>query len=246
MPVSRMRPVRAGRRTEALPGPYRASEQTTLTLDLAGGPESLWVTFGNKVRNSTRRAERDGLKLDVSRDLAHLNTFHAIYSRAMTERRANVRALPFFRAIFDVFGEDARLYSVVADGRNCGAMVVVATGGQASYLFGAFDEQGRHLGAATLLLWNVARDQASEGVRSLDLGPSKPDSGTFVFKRRLGGVPQTLHYVDVVRPAQSDSLSEPSAGVAPALGRLDRTIERLPFALRVQVRTWLGRTGRLL
>ncbi len=231
---------------EALPGPYRASEQTTLTLDLAGGPESLWVTFGNKVRNSTRRAERDGLKLDVSRDLAHLNTFHEIYSRAMTERRANVRALPFFRAIFDVFGEDARLYSVVADGRNCGAMVVVATGGQASYLFGAFDEQGRHLGAATLLLWNVARDQASEGVRSLDLGPSKPDSGTFVFKRRLGGVPQTLHYVDVVRPAQSDSLSEPSAGVAPALGRLDRTIERLPFALRVQVRTWLGRTGRLL
>ena len=81
---------------EALPGPYRASEQTTLTLDLAGGPESLWVTFGNKVRNSTRRAERDGLKLDVSRDLAHLNTFHEIYSRAMTERRANVRALPFF------------------------------------------------------------------------------------------------------------------------------------------------------
>ena len=217
---------------------------TTLALNLASGPDSLWAGFGNKVRNTIRKAERDGL--EVSRDLTHLSTFHAIYARAMTDRHANVRALPFFRAIFDVFGGDARLYSAVAGGRSCGAMVVVATGDCAAYPFGAFDEQGRHTGANTLLLWRVARELAGEGVGSLDLGPSKPDSGSYRFKRHVGGVPQTLHYVDLLRPAQSDSVSAPAVGAHPALGRLDRTIARLPFALRVHVRTWLGRTGRLL
>jgi hypothetical protein len=229
---------------EALPGPYRASTQTTLTLDLEGGAESLWDGFGNKVRNTIRRAERNGL--EVSRDLAHLSGFHAIYARTMTERRASVRALPFFRAIFDVFGGDARLYSAIAAGRSCGAMLVVSTGGYAAYPFGAFDEQGRHQGANTLLLWHVARDLAGERISSLDLGPSKPDSGAFRFKLHVGGVPQTLHYIDLLRPAQSASASDTPARQPAAPGPLDRTIEQLPFALRVQVRTWLGRTGRLL
>lgn len=229
---------------EELPGPYCANAQTTLTLDLKRGSESLWDGFGNKVRNTIRRAER--VELEVSRDLAHLNTFHDIYARAMTERRANVRALPFFRAIFDVFSGDARLYSAVAKGRSCGAMVVVSTGGYAAYLFGAFDGQGRQRGANTLLLWHVARDLVGQGVCSLDLGPSKPNSGAFQFKLHLGGLPQTLHYVDLLRPAQSASASETSAGQRPAHGLLDRAIEQMPFPLRVQVRTWLGRTGRLL
>ena len=233
-----------GGASEVLPGAYRASAQTTLTLDLENGSESLWDGFGNKVRNTIRKAERDGL--EVSRDLAHLSAFHAIYARAMTERRANVRGLPFFRAIFDVFSGDARLYSAVVGGRTCGAMVVVSVGGYAAYPFGAFDVEGRHRGANTLLLWHVARDLIGEGVRSLDLGPSKPNSGAFHFKLHLGGVPQTLHYVDLFRQAQPVSASAISAGPPSAPGPLDRTIEQLPFVLRVQVRTWLGRTGRLL
>ncbi len=204
---------------EALPGPYRSSVHTTLNLDLACSADSLWAGFGNKVRNTIRRAERDGLQ--VSEDPALLRPFHAMYARTMTERHANVRGLPFFHAIFDVFGRDARLYSALVNGRPCGAMVVVSTGPYAAYLFGAFDEQGRRLGANTLLLWHVARQLMHEDVVSLDLGPSKPDSGAYRFKLHLGGVPQTLHYVDLLRPAQSTSPPEPSAPLAPVLSRLD-------------------------
>lgn len=228
----------------ALPGPYRESVQTTLNLDLGGGVESLWAGFGNKVRNTIRRAERSGLQ--VSRDLARLSDFHTNYARTMIERHANVRELAFFRAIFEVFGREARLYSALADGRACGAMVVVSTGGYAAYLFGAFDEQGRHMGANTMLLWHVTRELIGEGVVSLDLGPSKPDSGAYRFKLHMGGVPQKLHYVDLLHPAQSAAATESSTPVTPVLSRLDRTIGHLPFALRKQVRTWLGRTGRLL
>ena len=39
-------------------------------------------------------------------------------------------------------------------------MVIVATGDCAAYPFGALDEQGRHTGADTLLLWHVARELA--------------------------------------------------------------------------------------
>ena len=229
---------------EAIPGPYRESVQTTLNLDLGGGVESLWAGFGNKVRNTIRRAERSGLQ--VSHDLGHLSDFHAIYARAMTDRHANVRELGFFRAIFEVFGHEARLYTALADGRACGAMVVVSVGGYAAYLFGAFDEQGRHMSANTMLLWHVTRELIGEGVVSLDLGPSKPDSGAYRFKRHIGGVPQKLHYVDLLHPPQSAAAADSSTPVTAVLSPLDRTIGHLPFALRKPVRTWLGRTGRLL
>ena len=201
---------------EGLPGSYRANTQTTLTLNLEGGSESLWNGFGNKVRNTIRKAERDGL--EVSRDLAYLSTFHAIYARTMTERRANVRALSFFRAIFDVFGVDARLYSAVAGGRTAERWSSSPLAATRPTHLERSTLRAAHQGANTLLLWHVVRDLAGEEVRSLDLGPSKPSSGAFRFKLHLGGVPQTLHYVDLLRPAQSASASDASAAATSYAG----------------------------
>jgi CelD/BcsL family acetyltransferase involved in cellulose biosynthesis len=240
-----------GGASHPLPEDYRTSLRFALTLDLAEDPQQIWTGFRDKVRNTIRKGERSGVT--VSRDAAHLNAFQAIHARTMTERRANVRPLDFFRTLFAVFGSDARLYSALADGRVCGAMVVVVVGDRAVYSFGAFDEHGRRFGANSLLLWHIARELAGEGVRSFDLGPSAQGSGAYRFKLHMGGQPQTLHYADLLHAkapcregdvaaqalAQSTALPKP-------LGRLDRMIECLPFAWRVRARTWLGRRGRLL
>ena len=229
---------------EGLPGPYRASTQTTLTLDLKGGSESLWNGFGNKVRNTIRKAERDGL--EVSRDLAYLSTFpcnlRSRHDRTSGQRAGAVVLSRHLRRL-------QRRCSAVQRGR--GRPELRSDGRRLCWrLCGlpiwSVRRSGPPRGANTLLLWHVARDLAGEGVCSLDLGPSKPNSGAFRFKLHLGGVPQTLHYVDLLRPAQSVPASAASAGQPPTPGPLDRTIEHLPFPLRVQVRTWLGRTGRLL
>src|SRR5262249_18461919 len=129
----------------------------------------------------------------------------------------------------------------------CGAMIVITVAGHAAYPFGAFDDEGRRLGANSLLMWQVAQDLASEGVGDLDLGPSALGSGAYRFKSHMGGGPQTLHYVDLVQRGPTGNVAAPSVPRASAsLGRLDRVIESLPFALRMRARMWLGGTGRLL
>jgi len=224
---------------------YRESIRHALLLDLNVSAQSLWSGFRDKVRNTIRRAERAGLT--VSRDAGHLDAFHALYARAMTERGVNVRSRKFFHSLFSVFGTDARLYSALSGGRLCGAMVVIAAGGQSVYPYGAFDDDGHRLGANSLLLWHVARDLAADGVWSLDLGPSAPGSGSFRFKTHVGGVPQELHYVELLQArAVPGEGGMPQPRAAPSSGRLDRVIGYLPMAIRIQAHTWLGYTGRLL
>ncbi len=226
-------------------GDFRQRERTTFSLDLSGGADALWRGFRDKVRNTIRKGEREGLA--AVRDPAMLPAFHAIYARAMTEKQVNVRSLGFFRALFSTFGDAARLHTALDGGRPCGAMLVVADASGAAYPFGAFDARGRILAANSFLLWDVVRVLVEEHVPRIDLGPSSPGSGAFKFKTNLGAHPRTLHYADLMasglsaNPATAKALS-PSAGQ----GRLDRALGILPVALQVHARTWLGRHGRLL
>lgn len=226
-------------------GGFRLRERTTFSLDLSDGADILWRGFRDKVRNTIRKGEREGLV--AVRDPALLPAFHAIYARAMAEKQVNVRSLDFFRALFSTFGDAARLHTALDDGRPCGAMVVVAHESGASYPFGAFDARGRVLAANSFLLWDVVRTLAGEGVPRIDLGPSSPGSGAFKFKSNLGARPQTLYYRDLMSPGQdADRASLRSRPSVAGRGRLDRLIAKLPFALQVHARTWLGRRGRLL
>lgn len=224
-------------------GDFRRRERTTFSLDLSAGADALWRGFRDKVRNTIRKGEREGLV--AVRDPTLLPEFHAIYARAMTEKQVNVRSLGFFRALFSIFGDSARLHTALDGGRPCGAMVVVADASGAAYPFGAFDARGRVLAANSFLLWDVVRALVDAGVPRIDLGPSSPGSGAFKFKSNLGASPRTLHYGNLMAsggPADAAAAKPAQAG----RGRLDRAIGMLPMALQVHARTWLGRRGRLL
>jgi hypothetical protein len=226
-------------------GDFRPRDRTTFSLDLSGGADILWRGFRDKVRNTIRKGEREGLV--AVRDPALLPAFHAIYARAMAEKQVNVRSLDFFRALFSTFGDAARLHTALDGGRPCGAMVVVAHASGAAYPFGAFDARGRVLAANSFLLWDVVRVLAGEGVPRIDLGPSSPGSGAFKFKSNLGARPQTLYYRDLMSPGHAaDRTLLQARPAAAGRGRLDHFIAKLPFALQVRARTWLGRRGRLL
>jgi len=225
-------------------GAYRESVRHAVRLGLGNGAQSLWDGFRDKTRNTIRRAERAGMT--VSNDSAHLGAFHMLYARAMTERSVNARTFKFFRALFSIFGSDARLYSALAGRQLCGAMVIVTVGGHSAYPYGAFDDVGHRLGANSLLLWHAAQDLAAEGVQGLDLGPSAPGSGSYRFKVHMGGMPQELHYVELLQPKGTLQQMTSKLPNARSRGRLDRLIGCLPMGLRIRARTCLGRTGRLL
>jgi hypothetical protein len=224
---------------------YRRRVRTSPTLDLAPGADAVWRGFRDKVRNTIRKAER--ARIEVSRDPAHFDAFHALYARAMDEKGAAIRSRAFFRAILRRFGGDATLYTAWRGGVLLGGALIVRRDGQALYPYGAANAAGKKDGATSLLLWRAIADLCAAGAHALDLGPSQPGSGTYRFKIHLGAVPRARHVADVLSPV----LSAPSSGAAPPPagpggGRAMRLLGTMPRALRIPARIWLGRFGRIL
>lgn len=214
-------------------------------LGLTPGADAIWRGFRDKVRNTVRKAEKSGFS--VSDDPQALDAFHALYARAMDEKGVAIRSKDFFRAILARFGDQATLYTARENGELRGGVLIVRNARQAAYPYGAADDAGKRGGATSLLLWHAIGDLCARGIESLDLGPSSPGGGTFRFKTHLGAVPLERRYVDVLAPSRAPA-AVPSAATpsVPKIGRLERTVGALPRALRIPVRTLLGRFGRIL
>ncbi len=215
-------------------------------LDLAPGADAIWSGFRDKVRNTVRKAEKAGFA--VSDDPSAIDAFHALYARAMDEKGVAIRSKAFLRAILSRFGDSARLYTAREGGELRGGVLIVRNARQAAYPYGAADEAGKRGGVTSLLLWHAIRDLCAHEVATLDLGPSTPGGGTFRFKTHLGAVPLERHCVDVLAPSPAPAPAPaPTAAARPAqVGRLERAIGGLPRALRLPIRTALGRFGRIL
>lgn len=174
--------------------PAVASERFRLVLPLGSSRDDLWQAIGGKVRNQVRKSEKEDL---VTRraDRGALGRFYQVFAANMRDLGSPVHSRRFFAAIFDTFGEGARLYLTV-DGRGCPVAGGVALRFAdtvvvpwASALRSARSACPNHS-----LYWRILCDALEEGARFFDFGRSSEGSGTFHFKRQWGAEPLPLEW----------------------------------------------------
>ena len=141
-------------------------------LDLAGGFDEVWQKrFRGTARTAVRKAERSGLDVEVDRSGRLLDVFYDLYEKSvprwgagreplwLTRRRVNwvnPTSPSHLALIAGHFGNDCATWVAWCEGEPVAAIIVLSSGSQAQYRWGAMDKEGANPVRANELLHRLA------------------------------------------------------------------------------------------
>jgi len=189
----------------------------TSLVDLTKPEEEILAAMKQKTRYNIRLAEKKGIKVQLSEDLAG---FHRV-SQVTAERDGFfVHSQDYYQKAFEYFkeGEKVALFEARLDTQVLAYLMLFLNGKRAWYFYGASDDAYRNLMPAYLLQWEAMRYAKARGAEVYDLW-GIPDAdeaslenefmnradglwGVYRFKRGFNGqiVRSLPAYVKVYRP----------------------------------------------
>ena len=190
----------AGRRLRRLPDTLQVGQ--TRIVDLADD-DALLAAFDKDTRYSVRRAEREGVVVEVTEDAGETAAIDALHELVgETQRRAGFPMPPLerYRVAWRSLAGAGR--AAILEARHAGGLLasgmVVLEGERSYYLFSGSrrEERGETKRYASYALqWammRLARDRGARqhdlwGVAPHDAGPDHPWHGVGLFKKGFGG-----------------------------------------------------------
>ncbi len=190
-------------RRRLVPARHDLQAPTTRIVDLRDGGDALMATWAAKARNHVRRAEREGVTVDVVRDAdrAAIRAFHGVLEETAERGGFRRHDVGHFERLADALAPRGGWYLALArhEGRTIAAMAMPRLGDRAYYLYGASlrAPELRHLYGSYATMAASMRALATDGVRTLDMwgvverdDPSNAEwQGFSDFKRLFGGEP---------------------------------------------------------
>jgi lipid II:glycine glycyltransferase (peptidoglycan interpeptide bridge formation enzyme) len=165
----------------------------TAIVDLQPETEAILASFKPKTRYNVRVAERKGVAVEESDDIA---AFAELAEMTSARHRIQLAGEPYYRAVHELLGGDGscRIYLARHAGQALAGIMVLRFAGRATYLFGASAAHGRNLMPAYLLHWHAIQEMRKLGDKEYDLWgmppedqPGHPLSGLWQFKSGFGG-----------------------------------------------------------
>jgi hypothetical protein len=167
------------------------------SLSLEGTTDELFGRFSSSVRRAVRKAEKSGLKSNISQDEDALSDFCRLHAR--TRRRHGVPPQPhsFFQILREEMLQKGLGFVVRAhyESRCVAAALFLQFGRNAIYKFGASEAASLTLRGNDLVIWEAIRFLAAQGCKSLHLGRTSNDNaGLRRFKQGWGTTEETISY----------------------------------------------------
>lgn len=193
---------------------FRTAERTlgqrsSIRLDLAPSEDELFAAFSKGHRADVKRAERLGVKVRVGTEESEVDSLHRMLV-ATTERKAfEFHTAAYYRALWRLFGDAARLYLAELDGEVVAASLVLAWGDNGLYLFAGSTRAGLESRAGHLLQWHAIRWAKERGARTWDLWGIADARGRIEMARRKGvadGSPELVRLEAEARRDPKDGL----------------------------------------
>lgn len=179
--------------------------EATRLLPIGGTAESLRAGFKPKTRYNLSLAERKGVRVQQSRDVA---SFARLASDTARRQGIHLPGVAYYQACLELFEptDQVRLYLALHEGDTLGGIMVFRFGKTAYYLFGGSTDLKRELMPNYLLHWQAMLDFKQLGCESYDWwgipeepAPDHPWFGLYRFKTGFGG--ETVRYVGLYERA---------------------------------------------
>lgn len=178
-----------------VPGPDWSSERLSIYHRVRTDQpvDRVWSGLASSFRRGVRKAEKDGVSVEIVRSREGMRQFYGLYWRHRKDRfRVLSQPWSFFEALFDRFVNKSLGYVVNAQrgGRTIASAVVLKHGSRHYYKYGASDQNQLQHRPNNKLFWELLRQGVEEGVDEVDLGMSwvdGRDQGIIRFKESMGG-----------------------------------------------------------
>jgi FemAB-related protein (PEP-CTERM system-associated) len=211
----------------------KPSSRVTFTLPLPRDPGELWKSFTTKVRNQVRKAEKEGLSTAMVGP-ERLGAFYDVFCRNMRDLGSPVHGLRLFKAVFETFGDRARLYLTRDQSeRVVGGGVAIEFGASVTVPWASSLREARPACPNHSLYWKILSDAVENGSGLFDFGRSRVGAGTYSFKKQWGAEARDLVWssFNARGEPQEEHDYDPERH-----GRVVRAWKRLP----VVVTKWIG------
>lgn len=186
---------RGGR--EKLPAAQPSTRFFGHTLDLQASEAAIFSRFDSAVRRAIRKAEQNKLSIEVSTELAAVETFHRLLCK--TRKRQGVPPQPFrfFRNIqrHVLAANHGHVILARQHGKPIAGAMFFHCGKTAIFKFGASDEAYQHFRPNNLVMWHAIKLYHAEGRHLLDFGRTSLDNaGLRKFKLSWGTTEHAVEY----------------------------------------------------
>jgi len=168
------------------------------SLLLEPEPEKMFARLESSVRRSVRKAEKNGVKVEISQSMEAVKLFYSLQCRTRRKHGLPPQPVIFFRNIFEhILSKNQGMVAIaISNQRPVAASVYLMMGAQAVYKFGASDETCQHLRGSNLVMWEAMKWLARRGFTVLNLGrTSLHNEGLRRFKLSWGATEAVINYV---------------------------------------------------
>jgi hypothetical protein len=167
-------------------------------LELGADENRLFEQMDGSVRRAVRKAENEGVTVEILQSLEAVRIFHAL--QCLTRKKHGLPPPPFkfFVNIHrHILSENQGMIAVASHrGRKIAASVYFFLGGRAIYKYGASDAAHQHLRGNNLVMWQAMKWLARQGMKRLHLGRTSIfNEGLRRFKLNLGAREEKIEYV---------------------------------------------------
>jgi len=186
------------------PSSHTVQPRRTIVVDLKGDPEDLLASMKQKTRYNIRLAGRRGVTVRPASE-ADLPAFYELMETTAERDEFGIHSRAYYEAVYRLFVPAGQGCFLLAEheGLLLAALVVVAFGNVACYMYGASSDEMRNLMPTYLLQWEAMLWSKGQGCHTYDLWgvPDRDEEmleegftqrsdglwGVYRFKRGFGG-----------------------------------------------------------
>lgn len=187
------------------PAPMHMHAETMWVLDIKPFEEDLMKGMRKTTRNLVRRAERDGVKIRISRDAKDLDVFEQLYKETADRENFVGFSRKYLEAEFNALVNDGQVFIALAEyqGDVISTALITVYGNTGFYHQGASTRKHAKVPGAYLLQWEIIRELKRLGIQRYNFWGISDDikhpwAGLSLFKQGFGGYREDyLHAQDL-------------------------------------------------
>lgn len=165
----------------------------TLILDLTKSEGEILAQMKQKGRYNIKIADKNGIRIEKENSIEN---FYHLYSETGRRHHISFRGKEYFVNLLDILtrSDYIAVYTAFLGNLPVASAIVVYSGSQAIYMFGASSDEHKNLMAPYLLHWQIIQESKQKGCEAYDFfgiapddNPRHPWAGVTRFKKQFGG-----------------------------------------------------------